>query len=132
MRRPRRAARAVEPAAAQRCAADRQGIDERITELSFSATFMREMQTFARAAEFSDHSSSTNGELELKLRTMRFHMIDVRRLASLERTETKALAHTPFLEMLCGQGRERAATWLGKHVDDVGKRSSIDVQKWFS
>ena len=106
-------------------------IDERITELSFSATFMREMQTFARASEFSDLSSNTSGALELKLRSMRFHMIDVRHLASLERTETKALAHTPFLEMLCGQGRERAAAWLGKHVDDVGKRSSIDVQKWF-
>jgi NTE family protein len=106
-------------------------IDERITELSFSATFMREMQTFARASEFSDLSSDTNGALESKLRSMRFHMIDVRHLASLERTETKALAHTPFLEMLCDQGRERAATWLGKHVDDVGRRSSIDVQKWF-
>jgi len=106
-------------------------IDERITELSFSATFMREMQTFARASEFSDLSSNTSGALELKLRSMRFHMIDVRHLASLERTETKALAHTPFLEMLCGQGRERASTWLGKHVDDVGKRSSIDLQKWF-
>jgi NTE family protein len=106
-------------------------IDERITELSFSATFMREMQTFARAVEFSDLSSDTNGELESKLRSMRFHMIDVRHLASLERTETKALAHTPFLEMLCVQGRERAQTWLGKHADDVGKRSSVDVQKWF-
>lgn len=106
-------------------------IDERITELSFNATFMREMQTFARAAEFSDHSPSTNGELELKLRSMRFHMIDVRRLASLERTETKALAHAPFLEMLWGQGRRRAASWLRKHAADVGKRSSIDLQKWF-
>ena len=106
-------------------------IDERITELSFSATFMREMQTSARAAEFSDLSSDTNGELESKLRSMRFHMIDVRHLASLERTETKALAHTPFLETLRVQGRERAATWLGKHANDVGKRSSVDVQKWF-
>jgi NTE family protein len=58
-------------------------------------------------------------------------MIDVRHLASLERTETKALAHTPFLETLCVQGRERAQIWLGKHADDVGKRSSVDVQKWF-
>ena len=106
-------------------------IDERITELSFNATFMREMQTFARATEFSDLSSDTNGRLELKLRSMRFHMIDVRNLASLERTETKALAHAPFLDMLRGQGRERAATWLEKHADDVGKRSSVDVQKWF-
>jgi NTE family protein len=36
-------------------------IDERITELSFNATFMREMQTFARAAEFSDLSPAASG-----------------------------------------------------------------------
>ncbi len=106
-------------------------IDERITELSFNATFMREMQTFARAAEFSDPSSATGGTLESKLRAIRFHMIDVCDLASLERAETKALAHAPFLEMLCGQGRERAATWLKEHADDVGNRSSVDVRKWF-
>ena len=106
-------------------------IDERITELSFNATFMREMQTFARAAEFSDLSSATSGTLESKLRAIRFHMIDVCDLASLERAETKALAHTPFLELLCGQGRERAASWLKEHADDVGNRSSVDVRKWF-
>jgi NTE family protein len=106
-------------------------IDERITELSFNATFMREMQTFARAAEFAQLSPETSGTLESKLRSMRVHMIDVCDLASLERTETQALAHTPFLEMLCGQGRERAADWLGKHAGDVGKRSSVDVQRWF-
>jgi NTE family protein len=106
-------------------------IDERITELSFNATFMREMQTFARAAEFSDLSPHTDGNLESKLRAMRVHMIDVCGLASLERTETKALAHAPFLEMLCGQGRERAARWLEEHAEDVGNRSSVDMQKWF-
>jgi NTE family protein len=106
-------------------------IDERITELAFNATFMREMQTFARAAEFSDRSPGNNGQLESKLRSMRVHMIDVCELTSLERTDTKALAHAPFLELLRDQGRERADLWLGEHAQDVGHRSSIDVQKWF-
>jgi NTE family protein len=106
-------------------------IDERIAELSFNATFMREMQTIARATEFSDLSSDTSGTLESKLRAMRVHMIDVCDLASLERSETKALPHAPFLEILCDQGRERAASWLDEHADHVGKRSSVDVQKCF-
>jgi len=106
-------------------------IEERITELSFNATFMREMQTFARAAEFSDQSPGSSGTLESKLRSLRVHMIDVCDLASLERTDTKALAHAPFLEMLRDQGRERADSWLAKHADDVGQRSSVDMQKWF-
>ncbi|HEY4069646.1 MAG TPA: patatin-like phospholipase family protein [Burkholderiaceae bacterium] len=106
-------------------------IDARITELSFSATFMREMQTFARAAEFADPAIAPNGRLEAKLRDMRFHMVDVCKLSSLERIETRALAHAPFLELLREQGVERASAWLDDHADDVGERSSIDVQKWF-
>ena len=37
--------------------------------------------------------SATSGTLESKLRAIRFHMIDVCDLVSLERSETKALAH---------------------------------------
>jgi NTE family protein len=107
-------------------------IDDRITELSFNATFMREMQTFARAAEFSDRASAAEGALEAKLRALRVHMIDVRDLASLERTETKALAHPPFLEKLRAHGRERAQHWLATKAKDVGKKSSVDIQKWFA
>ncbi len=70
---------------------------------------MREMQTFARAAEFADPAIAPNGRLEAKLREMRFHMVDVCKLSSLERVETRALAHGPFLELLRDQGIERAS-----------------------
>ena len=52
------------------------------------------------------------GRLERRLHQMRFHMIDSSQLASLQRTDTKLLAHGPFLELLRGQGRERASAWL--------------------
>ena len=107
-------------------------IDERITELTFNATFMREMQTFARAAEFSDRSTDPGGRLEKKLQSLRFHMIDSSDLTSLQRTETKLLAHGPFLELLRGQGRDRAAAWRVESAGQVGKRSTVDVQKWFT
>ena len=106
-------------------------IDARITELSFSAAFMREMQTYARAAQSSGSSDAAEGSLESRLRAMRFHMIDVFNVSALERVETQALAHGPFLELLRTQGRERAAAWLDGDADSVGERSSIDVQEWF-
>lgn len=104
-------------------------INHRITELAFNATFVREMQTFVRAAEFMGRSDP-NGKLESKLQSARFHMIDTSELASLQRTDTKALAHAPFLELLCGQGRERATAWLAEHGDQVGRRSTVDIRKW--
>ena len=106
-------------------------IEARIVELAFSANFMREMRMFAHAAEFSSPTFLTMGRLERRLQRMRFHMIDSSQLVSLQRTETKLLAHGPFLEMLWGQGRERATAWLSDHSDDVGRRPTVDVKKWF-
>jgi NTE family protein len=106
-------------------------IESRIAELAFSANFMREMRMFVHAAEFSSPTFLTWGRLERRLQKMRFHMIDASELASLQRTETKLLAHGPFLALLCGQGRERARDWLAESADGVGRRSTVDMNKWF-
>jgi NTE family protein len=110
-------------------------IDHRITELAFNATFMREMQTFVRAAEFMGlmgRASDPTSQLESKLQSARFHMIDTGEIAILQRSDTKLLAHGPFLESLRAQGRERAAAWLAEHGDQVGRRSTVDLRKWFA
>lgn len=106
-------------------------IESRIAELAFSANFMREMRMFVHAAEFSSPTFVTWGRLERRLQKMRFHMIDASELVSLQRTDTKLLAHGPFLELLCGQGRERATAWLSESVDGIGRRSTVDIKKWF-
>jgi NTE family protein len=107
-------------------------IEARIVELAFSAHFMREMRMFAQATEFSSPTFLTMGRLERRLQKMRFHMIDSSQLVSLQRTETKLLAHTPFLELLREQGQARATAWLTDHFDGVGRRSTVDVKKWFA
>ena len=107
-------------------------IEARIVELAFSAHFMREMRMFAQATEFSSPTFLTMGRLERRLQKMRFHMIDSSQLVSLQRTETKLLAHTPFLELLREQGQARATGWLTDHFDGVGRRSTVDVKKWFA
>ena len=107
-------------------------IEARIVELAFSAHFMREMRMVARAIEFSGPTFLTLGRLERRLHKTRFHMIDSAHLASLQRTETKLLAYAPFLDLLRGQGRERASNWLADHGDAVGRRSTVDVKKCFA
>jgi NTE family protein len=106
-------------------------IDARILELSFSANFMREMRMFAHATEFSSPAFMPRGRLERRMQKMRFHMIDSSHLASLQRTETKLLAHGPFLDLLREQGRSRATAWLAEHAEGVGRRPTVDLQKWF-
>jgi NTE family protein len=106
-------------------------IEARIAELSFSANFMREMRMFTLASDFSSPTFLTMGRLERRLQRMRFHMIDSSHLVSLERTDTKLLAYSPFLEVLRGQGCERTAAWLAEHARNVGRKSTIDVKECF-
>ena len=109
-----------------------QEIDSRIAELTFSANFTREMRMFAQASEFSSPSFVSWGRLERRLRQMRFHMIDAGQLASLQRPETKLIAHRPFLELLRDQGRACARDWLIAHQDDLTRRSTIDLKQYLS
>lgn len=107
-------------------------IEQRIAELGFSANFMREMRMFAHATEFSSPSFLTWGRLEQRLQKVRFHMIDSNQVVVLHRSETKMLAYGPFLKLLHAQGQLCAATWLTQHASDVGRRSTIDLKKWFT
>ena len=106
-------------------------IEARIAELGFTAHFMREMRMFAHASHFARPSFLTMGRLERRLQKMRFHMIDASQVKALKRTDTKMLAHSPFLDQLREQGQAQAGAWLAEHFDSVGRRSTVDVGKWF-
>jgi NTE family protein len=106
-------------------------IEARIDDLTFSSHFMREMRIYTEASEFSGTDSLKKGWLEQRLQDMRFHMIDVNALTSLERSDTKGLAHTPFLELLHLQGRERGLEWLESHAGSIGHKATLDIKKWF-
>ena len=109
-----------------------QEIDARIAELTFSAHFMREMRMFAQATAFVGRPWLIWGRLERRLRSMRFHMVDSSQLAILQRAETKLLAHGPFLDVLKEHGRQRAGQWMAAHGADIGHRSSIELQQFFT
>ena len=112
-------------------------IGTRSVELAFSTHFMREMRMFAQAIALASPGLLASGRLERRLRAMRFHLVDADAdadadgLASLQRSDTRMLAHGPFLRVLFAQGRERGQAWLSAHFDGVGRRSTVDVARWF-
>ena len=105
-------------------------IEQRSRELSFSTNLLRELQGLSRAADYAGASWLPAGRLERRLRGLRFHMIDTHALASAQRTETKLIAHLPFLELLRDQGRARAQDWRDEHGAAVGHASSVDLKQW--
>lgn len=93
---------------------------------------MREMRMFAHAKAFAGRPFIRWGRLERRLHAVRFHMIDSSGLANLERSDTKLLAHGPFLELLREQGRTRGLDWLAQHATAIGQHATLDVQACFT
>jgi NTE family protein len=113
------------------CGNSVEAIQERIAEITFSANLVREMCQFTRALAHARTGFALPGSLDRHLLNTRFHMIDTHGLTSLQGTSTKLLAHAPFMQRLMLQGQERAQQWLATDFDCVGKRTSVDLQKWF-
>jgi NTE family protein len=93
---------------------------------------MREMRMFAQARTFADRPFLRWGRLERRLHAMRFHMLDSSGLVNLERSDTKLLAHGPFLELLHEQGQTRCNDWLAQNVSAIGQHATLDVEECFA
>jgi NTE family protein len=108
-----------------------QEIKDRVLELAFNSTFLREMRMFAHAREYASESFFPVGRLERRLVRLNFHVIDAQEQMYEFKTETKLAANMGFFELLRNLGRERAKTWLQAHHGEIGKRSTVDIGELF-
>ena len=72
------------------------------------------------------------GRLERRLQKMRFHMIDSSQLASLQRTETKLLAHPRVPRTASRAGPDARSRLARRPFRWRGAPSTLDVKKWFA
>jgi len=108
-----------------------QEIKDRVLELAFNSTFLREMRMFAHAREYASESFFPVGRLERRLVRLNFHVIDAQEQMHEFKTETKLAANMGFFELLRNLGRERARTWLEANYGEIGKRSTVDIGELF-
>ncbi|MEO8248162.1 MAG: patatin-like phospholipase family protein [Burkholderiales bacterium] len=121
----------LSPLRHQRAPKSAHEIEQRALELSFSANFMREMRVFMDTTAMARSSWLPLGSLERRLRKQRFHMIHPQDQAIMQRTETKLIAHAPFLAFLRARGLLAAQGWLKQHLPAVGQQSSVNLNDWF-
>lgn len=96
----------------------------RATEISFNATFLREMQWLAR--------HEARGRVRLLGRSHRFHLLlPDQGLAELSQL-SKLKADWEFFQGLQRQGRAAAELWLQQHQRDVGVRSTVNLAETFA
>lgn len=98
-------------------------IIERHKEITYNVSLMREMRSIAFLTDLID-----KGEIKSPMKRLHMHLIrnvDVFRGIALR----SALNPDPaFIEYLHFWGRKTAQKWIEDHFDDVGKRSTADIQ----
>ncbi len=94
----------------------------RLNEVSFNATLLKELRMMAVLHQVADPGDSEGA----RWAGMRIHRIDSAMMTELGYS-SKVNAEWDFLCMLRDEGRRTAETFLNAHVADLGKRSTLDL-----
>jgi NTE family protein len=97
-------------------------IVNRLNEVSFNATLMKELRMMAVLRQVADPGSSEGA----RWAKMRIHRIASSAMGELGYS-SKLNAEWEFLCMLRNEGRRSAETFLAAHASDLGTRSTLDL-----
>jgi len=97
-------------------------IQNRLNEVSFNATLLKELRMAALLRQVATQRTGDIGTLA----RMRFHRITSDVMTGLGYS-SKLLAEWSFFTMLRDAGRRAADEFLAAHADDLGRRSSLDL-----
>jgi NTE family protein len=95
----------------------------RINEISFNSSLMREMRAIAFVTKMIDDGVIEEG----RMKRMLIHAIEGQDFMRELGVSSKLNADWEFLTHLRDVGRERAETWLAQNFDAINRRNSIDV-----
>jgi NTE family protein len=97
----------------------------RINEISFNSSLMREMRAIAFVTQLIDSDAGKN----LDLKRIYVHGISDDETMRMLGVSSKLNADWGALTDLRDRGRERAEEWLEANYDDIGKRSTVDIRE---
>ena len=103
------------------------GIHNRLNEITFNATLLRELRMVEFVTRLIDH-----GKLDMNTyKRVNMHLIDPAEEMLKLSSSSKLNLELEFLHHLRNLGRESARTWLDKNYETVGKDSSLDLREMF-
>lgn len=97
-------------------------INNRLNELAFNSPLLKELRMIAMLRKVADPG---RGEGAAWAR-MRIHRVSTDTITELN-ASSKLLSEWPFLCKLRDEGRRAAQNFIDQHRDDVGKRSTLDL-----
>ena len=99
-------------------------IMNRINEISFNSSLMREMRAIAFVSELIDEGAICNR----KMKRMYIHAISADAVMRKLSVMSKLNADWEFLTHLRDDGREFAESWLDQHFVSLGNASTVDIR----
>ena len=96
----------------------------RLNEVSFNATLMKELRMIALLRQVADPGTGEGG----RWARMRTHRILTEMMTELG-SSSKMNAERAFLDLLREEGRRAASAFLEAHADDIGNRSTTDLDE---
>jgi NTE family protein len=112
----------ITPAERAELPTNSQGILSRMEEIIFNAALLREMRVIAQLTKLIDE-----GQLSGNKRLF-VHLIDAEDIITGLSHSSKMNGDWKFLMHLFELGRERAETWLATNFDNLGCKSTLDLQ----
>ena len=98
-------------------------IMNRMNEISFNSSLMREMRAVAFVTKLIDDGKLNHNDAKRLL----IHSITADDVMRGLGAASKLNPDDGFLSELRALGRERAQAWINEHFDDVGSRSTVDI-----
>lgn len=105
-------------------------IANRVNEISFNSSLMREMRAVEFAARMVDEQW-LKPEFAGRLRRMLVHSIRCDATTAELSVSSKLSPDWTFLTRLRDRGRATAAQWLARHYDSLGRQSTVDIRSEF-
>jgi NTE family protein len=102
-------------------------IINRVNEVSFNASLLKEVRMIALLRRVANPSDAEGA----RWAAMRIHMIASPMMTRLG-VSSKLNAEWEFFCFLRDEGRRRADEFLTAHADDLGRRSTVDIEKLLS
>jgi len=100
-------------------------IYDRVNEITFNSSLMREMRAIAFVTRLIDEGALSAKEYaRLLIHSVR----DDKGMAAFG-AASKFDTDWEFLTKLRNLGRKRAGEWLARHYDDIGRQSSVDLRE---
>ena len=104
-----------------------QQIQNRINEISFNSSLLRELRAIAFVQRLLDEGRIDAG----RMARVHVHMIADDALMNDLSVATKLVPTPPVLARLKAAGREAAETFLARHLEVIGARGSVDLPGMF-